>query len=264
MKDYLDFINKVLHTKVINSIIVIIICFIIYKLITYFLSDKNKHFKLFTSNRSKTYLRMMKSMVRYLFFVITILIVLQINGVNVSSMLAGVGIASVIVGFAIQDVLKDIIKGLDIISDQYFQVGDVIKYKEIEGKVLAIGLKCTKIKDVRTFNIISISNRNIEEVQIVSDLINIDIPMPYELDILKAESLIEEILEDIKKMNGVENCEYRGVNKLDESSINYQIKVYCKPILKIQLNRDVLRCIMLKLNENNIKVPYKQIDIHNK
>ena len=262
MKDFLKFINKLLHTSVINSVIVILICFFVYKVIAYFLSDKNKHLRIFTSNRSKTYLRMIKSVVRYIFVLITILILLQIKGVNVSSMLAGVGIVSVIVGFAIQDLLKDIIKGLDIISDQYFQVGDVISYKGIEGKVLAIGLKCTKIKDVRTLNIISISNRNIDQVELVSNLINVDIPMPYELKVQKAETIINDIMESVKMIKSVENVEYRGVNKLDESFINYQIKIYCQPIEKIQTNRDVLRCILCVFENYKIQVPYKQIDIH--
>lgn len=264
MKEILVFINKLLHTKIVNSIVIIVISFILYEIIAYFFSNKNKKINIFTSNRSKTYLRMIKSMIRYLFILVTFLILLQVNGINVSSMLAGVGIASVIVGFAIQDLLKDIIKGLDIISDQYFQVGDVIKYQNIEGKVLAIGLKCTKIKDIKSFNVISISNRNIEQVEVVSNLINIDIPMPYEVKIEKAEEVIEQIVHDIKKIDNVEDCKYTGINCLDESSVNYQIKVYCNPIFKLQTRRDVLRCILYDLSNNNISVPYKQIDIHNK
>ena len=240
MKDYLEFMSGALHSKIVNSIVVIILSFLIYRVISFLLSDKNKGIKLFTSNRSKTYLRLIRSVIRYLFIIITILILLQINGINVSSMLAGVGIAGVIFGFAIQDLLKDIIKGFDIISDQYFQVGDIIKYKDMEGKVIAIGLKCTKIKDIKTFNIVSISNRNIEQVEVVADFI----------DIIKLELVI--------------NSEYKGVSKLDESSINYHLRVNCNPINKLQANRDVLGIVLLVLEKHNISIPYKQIDIHNR
>lgn len=264
MKDYLEFMSKALHSKIVNSIIVIILSFLIYKVISYILSDKNKSLKLFTSNRSKTYLRLIRSIIRYLFIMITILILLQINGINVSSMLAGVGIAGVIFGFAIQDLLKDIIKGLDIISDQYFQVGDVIKYKGMEGKVLAIGLKCTKVKDIKTANIVSISNRNIEEVEVVADYIDVIIPLPYELNVSKAEEIIKKIVEEVKKLELVTNSEYKGVSKLDESSINYHLRVNCNPINKLQANRDVLGTVLLVLEKHNISVPYKQIDIHNR
>ena len=264
MKDYLEFMSGALHSKIVNSIVVIILSFLIYRVISFLLSDKNKGIKLFTSNRSKTYLRLIRSVIRYLFIIITILILLQINGINVSSMLAGVGIAGVIFGFAIQDLLKDIIKGFDIISDQYFQVGDIIKYKDMEGKVIAIGLKCTKIKDIKTSNIVSISNRNIEQVEVVADFIDVMIPLPYELKISKAEVIINEIVNEVKKLELVINSEYKGVSKLDESSINYHLRVNCNPINKLQANRDVLGIVLLVLEKHNISIPYKQIDIHNR
>lgn len=260
-----NFINDVLENKwvvnILHSLIVIVVSFVIYKSTSYFLTKNNKA-KLFASNKSKTYSKMLKSIIRYLFLIITVLIILQINGVNVSSMLAGVGIVGVIIGFAVQDALKDIIKGFDILSDAYYRVGDVIKYKEVEGIVLAIGLKTTKIEDVRTLNIVSISNRNIDEVEVVSNLINIDIPLPYEVKLKDAEIIINEILNEIKKIKNVDKCEYRGVNELSDSSLNYQIKVYCNPALKVQTRRDALRCIIKVLEDNKVSVPYNQMDVH--
>ena len=67
-----------------------------------------------------------------------------------------------------------------------------------------------------------------------------------------------------KLSKDVENCEYRGVNDLSDSSVKYQIKVYCKPINKMQVRRDSLRCVLLGLEKNNISVPYNQLDVHQK
>ena len=90
MEQISEFWNKVWHTDILNSIIVILISLILYKAIAYvFFKGKNNE-KVFKSKKTKTYLRMLKSILRYVFFAITILILLQINGVNVSSMLAGV------------------------------------------------------------------------------------------------------------------------------------------------------------------------------
>lgn len=266
MEEIKTFFDNVLHMNIVNSIIILIISIVIYKIIIHFISksEKKSESRFFNDNKSRTYLKLTKSIIRYIFIILTILILLQINGVDVSSMLAGVGIAGVIIGFAVQDVLKDIIKGFTILTDKYFQVGDVIKYNDFEGKVLAVGLKTTKAQDVKTFNIISIANRNIEQVEIVSNLINIDIPMPYELNVRDAEKAIGDILNKIDQLEGVDKSEYRGVNDLADSSINYQIKVYCEPILKVQIRRDALRCVLLGLDENNIKIPYNQIDVHNK
>ena len=261
-----DIINNVWIIRIFWSLITIIIGVLVYKTFSKTLTLKleSKDLKVLSSNKSKTYVKMIKSIVRYIIILIVVMIILQIFGINISSMIAGVGIISIIIGFAIQDALKDIIKGIDIISDNYYSVGDVIKFGDITGKVLAIGIKTTKIKDVVSMNVISISNRNIEQVEVVSDLINIDIPMPYEVDVKKAEEVVNGIVKEIKKEKNIDDVEYRGINDLAESSIKYQIKVYCNPEIKVQVRRDVLRYVMIGLSKHNISVPYNQIDIHQK
>jgi len=255
-----DLINNIWFQRGIWTVVVIVIGLIIYTLISSLAINKLE--KRLSSKKSKTYTRMFRSIVRYVIIILVLLIILQIYGVDISGMMAGVGILSIILGFAIQDALKDIIKGIDILSDSYYQVGDIIKFQDITGKVLAIGLKTTKLEDIYTFNKVSLANRNIEKVEIVSNLINIDIPLPYEMKVVDAEKVIEEIVKDIEKQDNITKVEYRGINLLDESSINYQIKVYCDPSNKIQVRRDCLRYIMVCLNKHNISVPYKQIDIH--
>lgn len=260
------FLSNVWNVRFINSIIILVFSFLLYKGIIFFL-EKNKEtskFKIFTSNKGKTYIKLIKSIIRNIFILVTLFLILQANGINVSSVLTGVGILGVVFGLAIQDWLKDIIRGTSILSDEYFQVGDIVKYKGIEGKVLVIGLKTTKIQDLMTSNIISIANRNIEEIEVVSNLIYVRIPMPYEVSLEKAESAIQDIIELVKKNNNVNNCRYIGVTELAASSIEYLLEVDCNQQYKFQVKRDTLRSILIGLDINKIEVPFTQIDIHNK
>lgn len=255
-----NLLQNVWVVKILKVLVVIIVNLIIYNIVLLFVKD----LQFFNNKKTKTFVRLIRSIIRYIFIIITVLIILQIFGFNVSSIFAGVGIFSIIIGFAIQDALKDIIKGFDIISDSYYRVGDVIKFGEITGKVLVIGLKTTKIEDVNTLNVVSISNRNIEQVEVVSNLINIDIPFPYEVKVKDAEKIIEEITKNVMRIEKVDKCNYHGINNLSDSSIDYQIKVYCNPIYKTQTRRDCLNKIVETLEKNNINIPYMQIDIHNK
>lgn len=266
MNDIIKFFNDVVHTQIIASVIIIMISLLLYRTIAFFLkkSEKKSNFKIFTGKKSETYLKLTRSLIRYIFLIVTTLIVLQVNGVDVSSVLAGVGILGVVFGFAIQDWLKDIIRGASILSDNYFSVGDIVKYKESEGRVLVIGLKTTKIQDLKTGYIKSIANRNIEEVDIVSNLIYITVPMPYEVTVNRAEKVIRIIVEDIKENANVTDCVYKGVTELGASSINYCLEIKCDQNFKLQVRRDALRTVLLQLNKNAIQVPYTQIDIHNK
>ena len=251
------------YKNLITSIIIILVSIVFYKSITYLLL-KSEQKDIFNNKKSKTYVRLIKSIIRYVFIIITVLILLQINGINVSSLLAGVGILGIVIGLAIQDWIKDIIRGSSILSDNYFQVGDVVKYKEIEGKVLVLGLKTTKIQDLKTSNIISIANRNIEQIEVVSNLQYIKVPMPYEVKLEKAEKAMEDIVNLVKQCNEVTDSNYLSVAELGDSAIEYMLKVEGDPHKKLQIRRDCLRCILVGLEKNGIEVPYKQIDIHQK
>ena len=264
MEEVKKFFENIHHEQIINSIIIVLVSIVIYKFISYVLTKSEKQDKLFSSKKSKTYIKLIRSIIRYLFVIITTLILLQVNGIDVSSVLAGVGILGAILGLAIQDWLKDIIRGSTILSDNYFSVGDIVKFRDIEGKVLVIGLKTTKIQDIKTGNVISIANRNIEEIEIISNLIYINIPMPYELEVEKAEKVINSITEEISKGENVNGCNYKGVNDLADSSIKYLIEINCAPTNKLQVRRNALRTILTTLEKNQISVPYNQIDVHNK
>ena len=265
MDKYLDIINNVLSNNIVKSAIVIIVSLIIYKLISSALSkSENKKGKRKMGQKDKTYIKLIRNFMKYAFFIIVVFAILQINGIDVSSMVAGVGVLSIIIGFIVQDAFKDIIRGIDIISDNYFAVGDVVKYGEIEGKVLMVGLKTTKIQDVKTSNIVSIANRNIEQVEIVSNDLFITIPMPYEVKVDKAENAINEVLKEISKDERIEETVYKGVNKFAESNIDYLIGVKCKPVDKLAVKRDILRIILVTLDKHKIAIPYQQIDIHTK
>ena len=259
-------LKNIMHTQIISSCIVIIVSILLYKGVSYIWEkgEEKDRLNLFADKKSRTYLKLIRSLIRYLFIAVTILILLQINGIDVSSALAGVGILGVIFGLAIQDWLKDVIRGSSILSDRYFSVGDIVKYGDMEGKVLVIGLKTTKIQDLKTGYIKSIANRKIEEIDIVSNLIYINIPMSYELPIEKAEKAIYDIVNSVKKNNDVTDCKYKGVNELADSYIKYLIEISCNQQHKLQVKRDALRSILVEMANNKIEVPYTQIDIHEK
>lgn len=263
MNVFNEIINNVWVQRIFWSIVTIIISIIIYFIISKTLDRHEKRkTKLLTNKKGRTMNRMIKSVIRYTLIICDFLIILQIFGVDVSSMLAAAGIASIVIAFAIKDALQDIIRGFDIISDNYYNVGDVVKIGTIEGKVLAVGLKTTKLEDINTKNVVSIANRNILEVEVMSDMIDIDVPLPYELSLDRAEQVLAEITGEIKKQENVTNSEYRKVSNLSASSRDYRIKVYGPPAQRPQIRRDSLETITKVLAQHKISVPYPQLDLH--
>ena len=250
--------------KIMYSCLVIILAIIIYKLVIRITEKTIESSKAFNNKKIKTYIKLVKSINRYILIIVVLIIILKIYGIDVSSLLAGIGIISVIIGLAIQDYLKDVIRGTSIITDDYFSVGDIIKYKDIEGKVLAVGLKTTKIQELKTSNIYSIANRNIEEVSVISNVIYVSVPLPYELKLKEQHKVIDDIVKIVNKDSLVEDCKNVGLTELADSKIEYLLKVKLDPVNKLQVRRNVLEHIIEGLELNNISVPYNQIDIHQK
>lgn len=247
------------------SLIVVLLSFLIYHLAARFLNNKEKkNSKILSNKKNKTFIRMLKSIIGYLIGIFTILVILQIFGVNVTSMLAGVGIASIVIGFALQDALKDIFRGFEIISDNYYSIGDVIKFGDNVGQVQSISLRTTKIQDINTMNIVSIANRNIDRVEIVSGCIYIPIPLPYELKVEKAEFVLHDIVKQLSVHDGITGVKYQGITAFADSSLNYQIMVTCDPLNQLQIRRDCLRAIVTTLEKHRIHIPYAQLDVHTK
>ena len=260
------FFKNPLVIKIFYSIIAVLINVLLYEIIINIIVNnvEKRLSKALHKNKVQTYINLIKSITRYIFIIIAILAILQIFEFNITSIIAGVGVLGIVFGLAIQDFLKDIIRGSSILSDNYFQVGDIVKYKDIEGKVLVLGLKTTKIKDIRTNNIVSIANRNIEQIEIVSDVIYVRIPMPYEVSLKKAEKAVDDIINLAKEYDTIIDCIYKGVAELADSSIEYYIQIKCNQINKFQARRDANRAIIQGLEKNKIDVPYNQIDVHQK
>ncbi len=258
------FMNIITNKNIYISAIVIVVGIVIYlisKKIINSIMDKRSHQM---TRKRKTYARLFNNIFKYIILIIVLVTVLQINGVNVTSIITGLGLVSVIAGLALQDALKDIIMGFNIIVDDYFSVGDVVKINNIEGKVIEIGLKVTKLRDTLANNVYVIANRNISDALVISTLVDIDIPLPYEEDTKKMEKMIGNIINKIAIVENISDLEYKGIKEFGDSAIYYKIRFQCKPDLKFQAIRDANRIIKIELDKNKIEIPYKQIDIHNK
>lgn len=258
-----EIVSNIWFQRVFWSVIVALLSLLVYHIVSKFLNVKEKKTsKILSDKKNKTFIRMLKSVVGTTLAVLTALTILQIFGINVTSMLAGVGIASIVIGFALQDALKDIIRGFEIVSDGYYEIGDLIKYGDNFGQVLSVTLRTTKIQDINTMNIVSIANRNIDKVEVDQGYVYIPIPMPYELKVEQSEKIMHEIVEKLKKKEGITTAAYQGITALDSSSLNYQVVITSDPMNRLQARRDALRVIYTTLEANKIHVPYTQLDLH--
>jgi len=93
-------------------------------------------------------------------FAIATIVILDNLGVNVTGLVAGLGIGGIAIGLAAKGIFDDLFSALSIIFDRPFQRSDTIKWDKTVGSVEAIGLKTTRVRSVNGEEIV-ISNTNL-------------------------------------------------------------------------------------------------------
>ncbi|MGZ8298315.1 MAG: mechanosensitive ion channel family protein [Allosphingosinicella sp.] len=93
-------------------------------------------------------------------FAIAIILILDNLGVNVTGLIAGLGIGGIAIGLAAQGIFSDLFAALSIIFDKPFRRGDTISFDQHTGTVERIGLKSTRIRSVNGEELI-VSNANL-------------------------------------------------------------------------------------------------------
>ena len=79
-------------------------------------------------------------------FAIAIIVILDNLGVNVTALVAGLGIGGIAIGLAAQGIFSDLFAALAILFDRPFRKGDIIRYDQSTGTVERIGLKTTRLR----------------------------------------------------------------------------------------------------------------------
>ena len=261
-KPVINFINYITSPNCIVSVCAIIAAVVLWIFVKKLFIRYTDHSTV-VADKKNSFFRIVLMVIRFLIVIITILVVLQINGINVSSVVTGLGLVSAVVGLALQDILKDVIMGIRIMTDQFFFVGDIVKYQEFEGKVIDFNVRATKIRKLTDNSVMTISNRNISEIIKCGDINGMDIPLSYDEDVRKVHRILAEVCEQIAKIEGIHSCTYKGTQDFDDSAVIYKLVFRCDPEVKHDMYRAAMKKVQEGLEAAEIKVPFKQLDIHN-
>lgn len=194
--------------------------------------------------------------------IIAVILILDINGVDVTTSLAGLGIAGTIIGLAMQDFLKDAIMGLRIVGDEFFSTGDYVRINNITGIVVHFSLLSTKIENFEDHSVYTICNGQITIIEKITNLLDVDIPFPYETSHRTAKDCVQHICARIWMLEGVQNCYYKGVEEFASSAVVYKLRCFAKPDRHPDLKREIQGITREVLAEEGIAIPFNQLDVH--
>jgi len=201
--------------------------------------------------------------VRLLIFLVVLLQALEKLNVPIGPALAGIGVAGVGVGFALQGVLGNLVAGLTIIFTKPFRIGEWVEIVGVQGQVTKIELFSTMLVHTDLSHIV-IPNRKIvgEVLHNYGKIRQLDLSVgvAYGTNLNDATGIVRRVLAGNPRVLK-EPTPVVGVTMLADSSINIAIKPWTKVDDFIPAQAEINQAIAEQLRAANISIPFPQREV---
>lgn len=255
--------NKIIFTLVAIAIILIaskLILNILRRLINKLLDGKAVQKSSLNQNKVNTISSAIYSVVRVVIIFIAITLILDVFGINTSTLIATAGVGGVAIALGTQTVIEDFIKGILIIVDDKIRVGEWIKVAGIEGEVEDIDFRVTKVRDfngslhiIPNSQITSVQNFNRGEM-----IADTTFSVSYDTPLDEIKEMVDDIskkLLDKEENKGlfIERFKIFEINSLEAFSYKVRITATVKDGEQWQIGRQAREMIKYEMEKRKIK-----------
>ncbi len=207
-------------------------------------------------------------------FIIAVAVILAYFEIDITPLIAGVGLGALAIGLALQSTLSNFFAGVHLISDRPINVGDFIELDEkTSGIVEDIGWRSTRIR-MLTDNLLIIPNGKLAD----SNIINYSMPkedfaiwipcgVAYESDLKKVEKVTLQVAKEIQKTvpGAVKDFEpifrYR---EFGDSNINFIIIIRVEePLARFVVRNEFIKALKKRFDEEKIEISWPIRKIYN-
>lgn len=243
------------------AVVVLIVGLILTKLSVKLLSKGLSKTKL-----ELTVVKFTTQVARIILYVLLVTVVLSILGIPSTSIITVIGTAGVAIGLALQDSLSNVAGGFLLMLTKPFKIGDYIVSNGVEGTVSQISILHTRLDSISN-QAIFIPNGQVVNAVVINNSgndtrrVDLKFSISYNDDYTKARDLIANIVE--KHPLGLKTpAPFVRMAEHGASSIDIAVKVWVKTgdywDVYYDLTEQVRECFI----ENDIQIPYKQLDVH--
>ena len=215
---------------------------------------------------SKLLCNFIVSVVRKGVLLLGVLIAAATIGFQIGPLLAGLGVAGFVLGFALQDTLSNFAAGMMVMIYRPFDLGDVVEAGGVKGSVKTMNLVSTTITTPDNQTMI-VPNSKIWGGVITNvtsaDTRRVDMTfgIGYEDDIEKAERVLEEVVKAHPQVLEDPAPAIR-LHSLGESSVDFVVRPWSKTSDYWAVYWDVTREVKRRFDAEGISIPYPQRDLH--
>lgn len=255
--------NKIIFALVAVAIIFVaskIILKILKKLVNKLLEGKAVQKSSLNQNKVNTISNAIYSVIRVVIIFIAITLILDVFGINTSTLIATAGVGGVAIALGTQTVIEDFIKGILIIVDDKIRVGEWIKVAGIEGEVEDIDFRVTKVRDfngslhiIPNSQITSVQNFNRGEM-----IADTTFSVSYDTPLDEIKEMVDDIskkLLDKEENKGlfIERFKIFEINSLEAFSYKVRITATVKDGEQWQIGRQAREMIKYEMEKRKIK-----------
>ena len=221
------------------------------------------------NHRVRTVLTLSANLIRYVAVIVIIICVLSLLSVDMPTILAGLGVIALIIGFGAESLITDVVTGFFILMDNQYNVGDIIEVGGFRGTVSEIGIRTTSLMDTGG-NVKIINNSDMKNILNRSDNSSkavVDFAVPYETDILKLEQKIPGLMAEIFQSHPEvfkSEPKYLGIQALSSSSVDLRFVAEVGEPDIYSGARIMNHDLFVGFRGLGVECPFPQVDVHSK
>ena len=264
LEKYIENIITWASTKGIKLIIGILMLYIGWKIVNKLVKIMNRTLQ--RRNVDATLSSFLDTFVEIALKIIVVVIFMGYVGIDTAGIAALVASAGVAIGLALQGSLSNFAGGVIILLIRPFNVGDYVEGSGHSGTIEKIGIFYTHMTTVDN-KLILIPNGNLANGSIVNysakELRRVDLTfgVGYEEDIIKVKRVLSNIIEAHESILKTPEP-FIALSAHGDSAVNFVVRVWCNNKDYWKIYFDLLEKVKLKFDEENISIPYPQMDLH--
>jgi small conductance mechanosensitive channel len=210
--------------------------------------------------------QMIVASARNLILILGFMIAISQLGISLGPLLAGLGIAGFIVGFALQDTLGNFASGLLILFYRPFDVGDFVSAGGVEGVVNNMSLVNTTFMTLDNQKLVVPNNqiwgsviRNVTDQ--TTRRIDLVFGISYDDDIAQAERILGEIIASFPQILDDPEPMIR-LHELGDSSVNFVVRPWVATEDYWETYWEITKQVKIRFDQEGLSIPYPQRDVH--
>jgi small-conductance mechanosensitive channel len=211
------------------------------------------------ANRLLTLQSMVRSIVGYVLAFILIMMLLEALSVNITGIVTTAGVGGLAIGFGAQKLVRDVISGFFIITEDQFTVGEYVTIGPATGVVEEIGMRMTRIRDdqgrlwiLSNGDISSVTNHSRAPVEAF-----IEVGIAPGMDVEQAQNIINRVGEELfhaEDHHLLAAPKSVGVSSFDAARTTLRVTIVSEPRTQTGEQLRVREAIRKRLLEENVTI----------